>query len=125
MLYEEAPTTHTGRSLLGGADEVERDFSRLDLDIFNFRRNISEEIIMTLKEAIAHRIRQLCRERLITPYTLAISSGLDKSTIYSILGEKSQKPEVATIKKICDGLDITLGEFFSTPEFDALEQEIS
>ena len=31
---------------------------------------------------------------------------------------------MVTIKKLCDGLDITLGEFFSTPEFDALEQEI-
>ena len=50
--------------------------------------------------------------------------GLDKSTIYRILGEKSKSPEVATVKKICDGLDITLGEFFSTPEFDRLEQEI-
>ena len=44
--------------------------------------------------------------------------------IYSILGEKSKSPEVATIKKICDGLGITLGEFFSTREFDELEQEI-
>jgi len=46
------------------------------------------------------------------------------AAIYSILGEKSKSPEVATIKKICDGLEITLGEFFSTPEFDNLEQEI-
>ena len=79
---------------------------------------------MTLKEAIANRIIQLCEKRKITPYILAIMSGIDKSTIYSILGNKSKSPEVATVKKICDGLDITLGEFFSTPEFDALEQEI-
>lgn len=57
-------------------------------------------------------------------YSLAIICGVDKSTIYSILGEKSKSPEVASIKKICDGLDITLGQFFSTPEFDSLEQEI-
>ena len=50
--------------------------------------------------------------------------GLDKGTIYSILGDKSKSPEVATIKKICDGLEITLGQFFSTTEFDELEQEI-
>ena len=79
---------------------------------------------MNLKETIAQRIRQLCEERNITPYTLATTSGVDKSTVYSILGEKSQKPEVTTIKKICDGLEITLGEFFSTSEFDNLEQEI-
>lgn len=77
---------------------------------------------MTLKEAIANRILQLCDERKLTPYSLAMLCGIDKTTIYSIIGDKS--PEVATIKKICDGLDITLGQFFSTAEFDELEQEI-
>ena len=78
----------------------------------------------SLKEAITFRINQLCEERKITAYALAISSGVDKSTIYSVLGNKSKNPEIATIKKICDGFEITLGEFFSTPEFDNLEQEI-
>ena len=45
-------------------------------------------------------------------------------TVYSILNEKSQNPGIVTIKKLCDGLEITLGEFFSTEEFDNLEQEI-
>ncbi|MEA5013641.1 hypothetical protein SDC9_176632 [bioreactor metagenome] len=79
---------------------------------------------MNLKETIAFRITQLCEDRNISTYALAIACGVDKSTIYSILGEKSNSPEVATIKKLCDGLDITLGEFFSTKEFDDLEQEI-
>ena len=78
----------------------------------------------SLKEAIAFRITQLCEDKNITVYTLAIMAGVHKSSIYSVLGEKSKSPEVATIKKICDGLEITLGEFFSTPEFDSLEQEI-
>lgn len=77
-----------------------------------------------LKETIAFRITQPCEERNISIYALAITCGIDKSTIYNILGTKSKSPEVATIKKICDGLEITLGEFFSTPEFDELEQEI-
>ncbi len=64
---------------------------------------------MTLKEAVAVRINQLCEEHEITVYALAIRSGIDKSTLYSILGNKSNSPEIATIKKICDGLDITLG----------------
>ena len=55
---------------------------------------------------------------------LAGISGISPSTVYSILNEKSQNPGTITIKKLCDGLEITLGEFFSTPEFDALEQEI-
>ena len=78
----------------------------------------------SLKETISFRIKQLCKEKNISVYSLAISCGVDKSTIYSILGNKSRSPEVASIKKICDGLDITLGEFFNTPEFDCLEQEI-
>lgn len=79
---------------------------------------------MNLKEAIAHRIEELCGKRSLNASSLAYLCGMDRSTIYSILGEKSKSPEVATIKKICDGLEITLGEFFSTPEFDSLEQEI-
>ena len=79
---------------------------------------------MTLKQAIADRISKLCAEKKITPYALSIICGIDSSTIYSILGDKSKSPEVSTIKKICDGFEITLGEFFSTSEFDGLEQEI-
>ena len=79
---------------------------------------------MTLKETIASRILQLCDERNLTPYSLAMLCGIEKTTLYSILGEKSRSPEVATVKKICDGLEITLGEFFSTPEFDNLDPEI-
>lgn len=79
---------------------------------------------MNLKEAIAHRIVALCNARSLNPNSLAMLCGMDRSTIYSILGRKSKSPEVASIQKICDGLEITLGEFFSTPEFDHLEQEI-
>ena len=79
---------------------------------------------MTLKEAIARRIQDLCDKEGLNPNSLATLCGVDSSTVYSILGDKSKSPEVASIKKICDGFEITLGEFFNTPEFDALEQEI-
>ena len=79
---------------------------------------------MSTKEAIANRIIQLCDSRKIAINQLAGISGVSPSTVYSILNEKSQNPGTVTIKKLCDGLEITLGEFFSTPEFDALEQEI-
>lgn len=81
-------------------------------------------MFMTLKDAIANRIVHLCDVCGHNPSSLADLCGMDRSTIYSILGEKSKRPEVSTVKKICDGLNITLGEFFSTPEFDSLEQEI-
>ena len=79
---------------------------------------------MNLKEATACRIRELCAERRLNASSLAYLCGMDRSIIYSILGVKSKSPEVATIKKICDGLEITLGQFFSTPLFDTLEPEI-
>lgn len=75
-------------------------------------------------EAVANRILQLCRERGITPNGLSNLSAVPQGTIKSILNGESKNPGTVTIKKLCDGLDITLGEFFSTPEFDALEQEI-
>ena len=79
---------------------------------------------MTTQETIAARIVQLCAERGITPNGLSIISAVPQATIKSILNGESQNPGTITIKKLCDGFDITLGEFFSTPEFDALEQEI-
>lgn len=79
---------------------------------------------MDTREAIAKRIRQLCNERNITPNGLANISAVPQATIKSILNGESKNPGTVTIKKLCDGFEITLGEFFSTPEFDSLEQEI-
>lgn len=74
--------------------------------------------------AVRDRILVLCEERNISINKLATISALPPSSIKNILYGKSQNPKLLTIKMICDGLDMTLGEFFSTPEFDALEQEI-
>ena len=78
---------------------------------------------MDTQKTVAHRIRQLCGERKITPNGLANLSAVPQATIKSILNGESKNPGVVTVKKLCDGLDITLGEFFSTPEFDTLEQD--
>ena len=74
--------------------------------------------------AVKNRILQLCGERKISINRLASICALPPSSIKNILYGKSQNPKLLTIKMICDGFGITLGEFFSTPEFDALEQEI-
>ena len=74
--------------------------------------------------AVRDRILQLCGEREISINRLATICALPPSSIKNILYGKSQNPKLITIKMICDGLGITLGEFFSTPAFDALEQEI-
>ena len=79
---------------------------------------------MTTKEAVAQRIIDLCAERNIAVNALANISGVAPSTIYSMLNTKSQNPGVVSIKKICDGLEITVREFFDCPLFDDTEQEI-
>ena len=79
---------------------------------------------MTTAEAVRDRILQLCEQRSMTINKLATVSALPPSSVKNILYGKSQNPKLLTIKMLCDGLDITLGEFFSTPEFDVLEQEL-
>ena len=74
--------------------------------------------------AVKNRILHLCAERNITINKLATLCALPPSSVKNILYGRSNDPKILTIKKLCDGLDMTLGEFFSTPEFDALEQEI-
>ena len=74
--------------------------------------------------AVRNRILTLCEERGISINKLSTISALPPSSIKNILYGKSQNPKLITIKMICDGLGITLGEFFSTPEFDGLEQEL-
>ena len=79
---------------------------------------------MNTKEAVAARILELCNQRNIAVNALANISGIPPSTIYSMLNTKSQNPGVVSIKKLCDGLDISIREFFSSPLFDDIEQEI-
>ncbi len=74
--------------------------------------------------AVRNRILQLCGERNISINKLANICALPPSSVKNILYGKSQNPKLLTIKMICDGLDITLAQFFDTNEFNALEQEI-
>ena len=79
---------------------------------------------MELKEAIAMQFSLLCRQKGITTNELANLSGVTPSTVYSMMDPKRHDISVRTIKKLCDGLDISLGEFFCASIFDDLEQEI-
>ncbi len=74
--------------------------------------------------AIKNRILFLCGQRNLTIHKLATISGISPSSVKNILYGRSKDPKVLTIKKICDGLGITLIDFFNTPEFASLEQEI-
>ncbi len=79
---------------------------------------------MTIKQAVEKRILALCDERNIAVNSLANTAGVSPSTVYSMLNEKSQNPGVGSIKKLCDGLEISIREFFDDDVFDDLEQEI-
>ncbi len=79
---------------------------------------------LNTKEAVANRILALCRERGLTVNALACVSGVPPTTIYSILDGKSRNPGVVSLKKLCDGLEISLRQFFDCELFDELEQEI-
>ena len=74
---------------------------------------------MDTVSAIRDRILHLCAERNITINKLATLSALPPSSVKNILYGRSQDPKILTIKKICDGLDITLIDFFNSPEFAA------
>ena len=79
---------------------------------------------MSVKDVVTKRFKSLCEERNIKINELANISGVTPSTAYSMMDDNRRDISITTIKKFCDGLEITLGEFFSTPEFDSLEQEI-
>ena len=79
---------------------------------------------MSIKDMVVKRLEELCAQRGIRYNELAVRSGVTPSTVYSLLDARRRDVSLVTVKKLCDGLDITLGEFFSTPEFDMLEQEI-
>jgi len=79
---------------------------------------------MNTYTAVKNRILYLCNEKRMTINNLATLSAIPPSSLKNILYGKSQNPGIVTIKMICDGFGITLAEFFDTPEFNALEQEI-
>jgi len=79
---------------------------------------------MDAKKAVAQRIQELCGKNDMAINALAHLSGISPSTIYSMINTKSMNPGVVTLKKVCDGLDISLRDFFDCELFDDLEQEI-
>ena len=79
---------------------------------------------MSVKDAVVSRFREICEQRGIKPNELANLSGVTPSTVYSMMDSDRRDLSIITIKKLCDGLGITLGDFFSTKDFDLLEQEL-
>lgn len=79
---------------------------------------------MTIKQAVQNRILELCNERNITINRLATICGITQSTLNNIISGRNNSLTISTLKKICDGLEITIQDFFNSSLFDDLEQEI-
>lgn len=79
---------------------------------------------MTVKEAIVARFKEICDLKAIRSNELATLAGVTPSTVYSMFDNRRKDISIITIKKLCDGLGISLGEFFDASIFDTLEQEI-
>lgn len=75
-------------------------------------------------EAVRTRILELCEERNLTVNKLSIMCGITQSTLSNIVNGRNNSTTISTIKKICDGLGITIVEFFQSPCFENLEQEL-
>jgi len=78
---------------------------------------------MGIYQLIVKRIYDLCKEKDITPNALSYLAGISQSTVKSILNGESKNPGIVTIKKICDGFNISIVDFFDTEDFRNLEQE--
>lgn len=81
-------------------------------------------VILSIGEAVRLRIIELCNENNITVNKLATISGVTQSTLNNIIGGRNNSTTVSTIKKLCDGLNISIEDFFKSEHFKNLEQEI-
>ena len=79
---------------------------------------------MGIKNAVAMRIKELCKEKGIKFNTLATESGVTPSTVYSLLDESRKDVGILVLKKLCDGMGISITDFFDSDIFRNLEQEI-
>lgn len=80
--------------------------------------------MMTVKEAVVARFQEIMKEKNIKTNELANRAGVTPSSVYSMLDPRRKEVSVNLVKKLCDGLEMTMGQFFSAKVFDDLEQEI-
>ncbi|MBE6037878.1 MAG: helix-turn-helix transcriptional regulator [Anaerofustis stercorihominis] len=79
---------------------------------------------MSIKDATVERFKNICKQRHITFNELANLSGVTPSTVYSMIDPRRRDVSLLTVKKLTDGLDMELKDFFNSVEFRNLDQEI-
>ena len=83
-----------------------------------------EVMLVDIGQAVRARILALCQSENISVNQLCLLSGVTQSTVNNIISGRNRSTTVSTVKKLCDGLELPISEFFSGPIFDGLEQEI-
>lgn len=81
-------------------------------------------VILQIKQAIVLRMQDICNEKSIRFNELANRSGVTPSTVYSMMDSRRKDLSVSTLKKLCDGLEISISDFFDSDIFNNLEQEM-
>ena len=79
---------------------------------------------MTIGEAAKERVLELCRGKILSVNRLSIISGVTQSTVNNFVSGRNHSITLSTLKKLCDGMEITVPEFFSSELFEDLEQEV-
>lgn len=90
----------------------------------NYKQKLFRRMIMDTRKAVANRLLQLCEEKRLSVNALARLSAVPPSTLKNVINGGSKNAGIVTIKKLCDGLEISLYDFFDTETFKTLEQEI-
>ena len=79
---------------------------------------------MTIHQAIVLRIREICAENKITLNKLSTQCGITQSTLNNVISGRNKSTTASTIQKICDGVNITVRDFYASPVFDDIEPEL-
>lgn len=116
--YEPLPILN---SVTGQAKLCDMSSTTYRIFLYNRCNSNKGDETMTSKEAVAERILELCKEKGLAVNALANLAGVTPSTVYSMLNQKSNNPGIVTIQKLCDGMGITLHDFFDSPLFDHIE----
>ena len=73
---------------------------------------------MQLNEAVSRRLAELLQQRGMTQYQLFVKSGVPKSTIGNVMHCAYDSVKLRVIHEICQGLEISVSEFFRSPLFE-------
>ncbi len=78
---------------------------------------------MNLNDAIIKRIEEICNEKGSNVCEIALNGGMSPSAIYDLLKGRTKCSKVITVKRFCEGAEMTLSEFFDREYFNHIEED--